>query len=182
MSHLQKALEEFGSEFVRYMKLNLGATRNRISRRSTWKKNGKKWRATSTKIKRRKGNSVATGKLQGSIRHKVEGTKVQIFMESYGDNVEYGRPPNSKMAPPSNIYKWTQAKKIKLRNLKTGKFEPETKTGRKSMSFQMNRSIAYYGIEPFPFRAQAFTRAYKEHKDAIVEAFKKDIEDGFDNN
>lgn len=178
MKNLTKALNEFGSEAVRYMKLNLGVTRRRISRRSKWKKNGKKWRATSTKIKYRKGRSVATGKLQSSVKHKVVGTKVQISMESYGDNVEYGRAPNSKMAPPSSIYKWTQAKKIQLRDLKTGKFEKEDHKKRKAMAFQMNRSIAYFGIEPYPFRSMAITRALDEHRGKIAEAMIKDIQDG----
>jgi len=178
MTNLEKALDDFGSELVRYMRLNLGVTRNRISRRSKWKKNGSKWKATSTKIKKRKGNSVATGKLQASIRHKVEDTKVQVYMESYGDNVEHGRAPNRKMAPPSNIYKWTQAKKLKLRDLKTGKFVAESKPARKSMAFQINRSIGYFGIEPYPFRSMAYTRAISEHKNLIAAAFAKDIDDG----
>lgn len=179
MKNLQQALESFGSELARYMKLNLGAKRTKTGRRSTWKKIGKgQWKPKTTKTRKYRANSVASGKLQKSIRHKVVGSKVQISMLEYGQFVEKGRMPKSKMAPPSAIKQWTRNKKLKFRDLKTGKFKSETRSSRDGMAFAINRSIAYFGIEPFPFQLQALERAYKEHKENIMEAIKKDLQDG----
>ena len=53
-ANFEKALKDLGSEIVRKARLNLGVVRQRKGYRSTWKKSGKKWTPTSTKIVRAK--------------------------------------------------------------------------------------------------------------------------------
>lgn len=85
-ANYKKALAKFRDEVVRRAKLNLGVTRRRIRRRSTWKKTSSGWKPTSTRIIYKKGRSVASGKLQSSIRGVVNAKmNVEIYYEKYGE-------------------------------------------------------------------------------------------------
>ena len=182
-ANYRKAVEKFKNEVVRRAKLNLGVTRRRISRRSTWKKTGSRWIPTSTKIKYKKGRSVASGKLQSSIRGKVNRKlNVEIYYESYGDFVQQGRrPKGNKMAPPKKIYQWTKMKRMRIQDIEKGGFKKESESARKGMAFAINRSINYFGIEPYPFLDMAVEETMKKEMKNLTEAWKKDMIDGINN-
>ncbi len=181
-ANVEKAVRFLGSEIVRRARLNLGVVRKRTGYRSTWKKSGKKWTPTSTKKVTSKRNSVATGKLQKSIRYELTPTLgLKLYYEKYGDYVQSGRKGKSKGAPVGAIAKWSKMKRLKPRDMATGKFIAKSKGSVSSMNFMVNRSMAYYGVPAYPFMDKAIEESYDKELDNIYEAFKKDVADGLDN-
>jgi len=128
------------------MRLSLQAKRKRTVHRSTWK-NGQ---LQGTKKKTIRANSVASGDLVRSIRGVRVGDHWGIEMDKSGDYVRYGRE-KGKGIPVDALMKWIKDKKLKPRDVKTGKFLKRTKSNYRAMAFMMNRSIKEFGIEPFDF-------------------------------
>jgi hypothetical protein len=180
-ANFEKAVKRLGSEIVRRARLNLGVVRQRQGYRSTWKKSGKKWTPTSTKIVRSKRNSIASGKLRDSIRYQMSGLNVGLYYEKYGDYVQSGRKGKSKMAPPIAMRSYTKMKRLKPRDMKTGKFIKATESNMNSMAFMINRSMSYYGVPAYPFMDKAIEESYEKELQNLLEAFKKDLADGIDN-
>ena len=174
-ANTKKALATIGTEIVRNMRLNLGAVRKRKSYRSTWKGN----KPTSTKIKYRKSNSIASGKLWKSIKSRVtKNMTIEISQLSYGTYIEKGRRGKAKIPPSKEIARWTKMKKIPVRDLETGKFKKTSKIAKSGQSFVIARSIAWYGIEAYPYQAMAVKKVIEKERGNLITALKKDIQDG----
>lgn len=180
-ANFQNALKQLGSEIVRKARLNLGVVRQRKGYRSTWKKKGKKWTPTSTKIVRTKRNSIASGKLRDSIRYQLNDLNVGLYYESYGDFVQSGRKGKSKMAPPLAMKSFVRMARIKPRDMETGRFKKATESNKNSTAFLINRSMSWYGVPAYPFMNRAIEDAYQQELSNLLEAFKKDLADGIDN-
>ena len=186
LSKTKLALEDFKNTIVRRAKLELGTTRPRERRRTQWKNVGTKkkpvWKVKSSVTKMKKGRYVASGKLQQSISGKLtsQGSMIQlqISQESYGENVEKGRKPKGKQPPHSNIMKWMTSKRIKVQDLKTNKFVKQTASRKKGLAYVIARSIAEFGIKPFPYMDMAFEYAINKHLPLIENALKQDMENG----
>ena len=176
------ALVKFKDEVVRLSKLELGTFRKKPRRRSTWKKTGKGWKPTSTKVKYKPGNYVASGKLQSSISGKAsvdkDGNAQILFQEeSYGAFVRAGRKPKGKFPPPNRIQEWAKVKRLPLRDLKTNEFTKSTPSKLKGRAFVIARSIAHFGIEPFDYAGKAYVAGFKKHEQKLRDALIRDIEE-----
>jgi hypothetical protein len=71
---------------------------------------------------------------------------------------------------------WVKMKRIQPRDLSTGKFK--SKANEEGMRFMMNRKIKYFGIEPFPFVAQARQQILPSFNKALTKAMSQDIKKG----
>ena len=189
-SNLKKALDDFGQEWTRLMRLELGAYRKKPRRRTKWKKVGKGWKPKMTTVKYKKGNFVNTGTLKDSIRTSVVlkpdlsnfKSLVGVDYAEHGDYVRNGRKGKKnrgKQPPPPVIADWSKMRRIKLQDLDKGGFVKESKSGRKGLGFVMGRSIAYFGIEPFDFVGLGYAEAIKRKGDDILKALVKDLGDEF---
>jgi hypothetical protein len=180
----KKALNTFVDTIVRRAKLELGTTRPRERRVTKWRNAGTKkkpvWKVKSSIVKMKRGRYVATGNLQKSIKGEVLGDSrftIRVFQADYGANVEAGRLPKSKMPPMSAIAGWTKTKRLQPRG-KDNKFIANSKTNRKGMNYVISRSIAEFGIKPFPYMDMALDYAVEKHIGDIRAAIQKDIQDG----
>lgn len=177
----QKALESFKDTIVRRAKLELGTERPRERRSAKWKRSGKGWKPTNVVVKKKRGRYVASGKLQQSIKGSVSVNPtfmVTIKQEDYGAFVEQGRKPKSKFPPSSKIAGWTKIKRLKPRSFKTNKFIKATPSAVKGMNYVIARSIAHFGIKPFPYMDMALDYAIEKHIPEIEKAIAKDLGNG----
>jgi hypothetical protein len=187
-SNLIEVLKKIGEETIRVAKLELVVARKRKKVRAKWDgKTGalKDYTISETKATRR---SVATGKLKDSMRYTwavQQGVPtINIRGEEYAEYVNKGRFPyvlkadkSGKGIPPSAMKQWVENdKKLKPRDLKTGKVLPKTPSRMKSMAFLMNRKIKYFGIQPTDFLTTARTRAEEKYQDELIAAYGKDLE------
>ena len=175
--HLKEALQTYGDRATQLAKLELGTYKPRPVRKTTW--NG--MNPQSTKVTFRKRRAVASGKLQKSIKYKVNSKTdtpfVEFIFEDYGKFVEEGRK-KGKGVPPAALRKWiTKDRKLRYFNRKTNRFESMTEGKLKGMMFTINRSIKAFGIEPRPFMKPSERKSMQENFQAITDAFEKDILD-----
>lgn len=191
-NNLKKALDDFGTEWARLMRLELGAKRKKPRRRTKWKKMSRGWKPISTKVKYKQGNFVNTGELKDSIRTKTSvkadlsdfKTLVGVDYAQHGEYVRKGRQGKKrrgKQPPPPAIADWSKMRNIRLQDLETNKFVKETDKGRKGLGFVMGRSIAYFGIPAFDFVTLGYDEAIKRKGKSILDALIKDLGDEFDN-
>tara|TARA_R110000868_G_scaffold409748_1_gene695878 strand:- start:10 stop:555 length:546 start_codon:yes stop_codon:yes gene_type:complete len=137
--------------------------------------------------------NTATGKLQGSLKHKVEETKdgfeLKFLASRYATFVnkgvsgtkvrrtyidEKGRrkvsPYRFKKQPPTLfIENWIKTKGIKGRD-KKGRF-----IKRKSLAFLIARSIKKKGLRGLSFYTQPLSWSYKVFKKEMEKSFKEDV-------
>ena len=96
-----------------------------------------------------KADKSATGRLIKSLHSKVISgpffDTIKIDGESYLRFVDKGRRPGSKPPPVSKIMKWMDARGIKGRDKKTGKFIPK-----RQAAFMIARSIGKKGFRNQP--------------------------------
>lgn len=137
--------------------------------------------------------NTATGRLQGSLKHKVEETKdgyeLKFLASKYSSFVnkgvsgtkgrrtyidERGRrkvsPYRFKKQPPTLfIENWIKTKGIKGRDRK-GRF-----IKRKSLAFLIARSIKHKGLKGLSFYTQPLSYSYNVFKKEMEKAFKNDV-------
>lgn len=182
MSALNISLVGFAEEWVRRIRLNLGVVRKRKGYRNTWKKNGSAWILTGSKVRMFRSNSVASGQLQRSVKARISKGTISISENEYGQYLEAGRKPNGRR-PPSTAFNYfddgyTKQKRILARDLNSGRVLSNSETARNSQAFLMARSIGVHGIEPYPYKADAFRVTYKNQKDKLIQGFTNDFSDG----
>jgi hypothetical protein len=132
----ERALNKFGELFTQHLKQKL---QERIYPYAPGYNGGGVQRGLS--------NKVATGKLLNSIDYSVEidangdPTLVMTYLD-YFDNVNWGRRPNKKKVPISNILEWIRVRGIRGRNPR-GQFIPNL-----SFAFAIQTNIYKFGIKP----------------------------------
>lgn len=161
--------------------LELTAKRPRTAIRSSWEKVGDGWKPVAPQKKVFRGNYVASGNLVKSIRPFSDGLEFGITALWYAEAIRAGRQPwpnwkfkGNKYIPPDAMKEWTEIKRLRPRNVKTGQFIANTEKNRNAMRFMMNRKIRYFGIEPFDFKQIAQRTTMAKFKPLIDAAIKKD--------
>jgi hypothetical protein len=81
------------------------------------------------------------------------------------------------MPPIASILKWTNKKRLRLRNKETGKF---MKGGQQSLAFLIARSIFMYGKKPSYWFSDAFESAYKKLPQELIDKYALDVESFLD--
>jgi len=126
----------------------------------------------------RGANRFATGTLYDSITFKIspEGD-VDFLYEDYGDYVESGRKPGSRMPPVEPIMAWATAKRLPQFRDKKGRFISNEARG-----WLIARAIGRDGFRPVKFFSDAFDIAIEEYPVTVIEdSIAKQIESEFDN-
>lgn len=161
--------------------LELTAKRPRTAIRASWEKVGDGWKVVTDQRKTFRGNYVASGNLVKSIRPFSKGLEFGMTALWYAEAIRAGRKPwpnskykGNKYIPPDAMKEWTQNKRLRPRDIKTGQFIPNTEKNRNAMRFLMNRKIKYFGIEPFDFKRIAQRTTMAKFKPAIDVAIKLD--------
>ena len=138
--------------------------------------------------------NTATGKLQGSLKHKVEknkdGFELKFLASRYASFLNKGVSGNevrrtyidekgnrkaspfrfkNQQPPSAAIERWISVKGIRGRD-KKGRF-----ITRKSLAFLMARSIKKKGIRALNFYTQPLSWSYKEFKKQMEKNFKEDV-------
>jgi len=167
----KKALQDFGKNVVIAAKKNLKKKRKR--------RNGKSYPL------------VNSGELEKSVSQKVKGSfQLEFMFADYGSYLDagvdgtkkkYGQRKfglktysyKTKMPPVATILKWTNKKRLRLRNKETGKF---MKGGQQSLAFLIARSIFMYGQKPSYWFTQAFESAYKKLPQELIDKYALDVE------
>lgn len=122
-----------------------------------------------------KGNATKT--LRGALRYWIKETKsgFRIAFGARGAGAQYvrwveeGRGPGRR-PPMEPIRQWVRAKPLKLRNLKTGRFQPLTDQNVNSAAFLIARKIGEKGTEG----KEIFKRAVETYRPEI-EAIQKTV-------
>lgn len=167
----KKALQDFGKNVVIAAKKNLKKKRKR--------RNGKSYPL------------VNSGELEKSVSQKVKGSfQLEFMFADYGSYLDagvdgtkkkYGQRKfglktysyKTKMPPIASILKWTNKKRLRLRNKETGKF---MKGGQQSLAFLIARSIFMYGKKPSYWFSDAFESAYKKLPQELIDKYALDVE------
>jgi hypothetical protein len=134
-------IEDFAQRVIERAQRNLGATRTI---------NGKKVRRVSS--------GTLKDSLTFTINYKARSTEI-LFGASgkakyYGDIIEEGRKPNSKMPPIGPIMDWMKQKPVRLRGPKGG-FVKTTPEGLRSAAFAIAKAIGKRGIVGIHFMKDA---------------------------
>tara|TARA_R100000664_G_C2758640_1_gene147708 strand:+ start:2603 stop:3139 length:537 start_codon:yes stop_codon:yes gene_type:complete len=149
-------------------------------------------RSNLTKAKKNVNKS-----LYNSIRFKVvntpDGFSVNFYMEDYGTFVDKGVSGNkniqeyktwdertvespykykSKQPPPGILEKWIQARGLKGRDKKTGRF-----ISNKSLAFLIGKSIKLKGIKGISFFQRPLSLGLKRFGPELLKNLKEDIID-----
>ena len=174
----KKALQDFGKNVVIAAKKNLKKKRKR--------RNGKSYPLVNTGQLERSVNDklkVSSNSFQlefmfadyGSFLDAgVDGTKKRYGQRKYGlKTFSY----KTKMPPIATILKWTNQKRLRLRNKETGKF---MKGGQQSLAFLIARSIFMYGQKPSYWFTEAFESAYKKLPQELIDKYALDVESFLD--
>jgi hypothetical protein len=127
----------------------------------------------------RKANASKT--LREGLRYWITERKFGITLNvgARGPSAKYviyadkGRGPG-KMPPIDKIETWVKIKPVKLRNLKTGKFEKRTPQKIRSVAFLIARKIGREGSEGSDFYSDAI-KAWQPEIDAVKGIIKADI-------
>jgi hypothetical protein len=186
----EKVMRSLGGAIVARTELELNLTRDRQSRRTSWKKAGpNKWQVKRTIVRKRKGRITATGRLAQSFNFKVKGNPdgegppvLEIWAEDYAQWVDQGRPPTNGSGPgilQPKIRQWTYDKRIRPRKItpKGAKFIKDTKQARDTMAFLMTRSIHHFGYKGTNFISDSLNGTIPKFEEALQEAITKDITD-----
>lgn len=150
-------IEDFAQRVIERAQRNLGATRT---------------------IKGKKVRRVSTGTLKDSltytIKNKARSTEM-IFGASgrakyYGDIIEEGRKPNSRMPPIEPIMEWMRQKPVRLKGPKGG-FIRTTPKAMRAAAFAIAKAIGERGIVGIHF----MTEAIEEELEAAGEDFANEL-------
>ncbi len=178
-----EVLNKYGEEVVRRAKMNLNITLTIPTAKATGWRNGQ---PTGVKKGTKKRRVSASGKLRDSIAYEIKETDTEVMVNvlgaDYWEVVDKGRKPKlSKGASPvkgvpvDTLAKWSETKKIKPRDLNTGKFIKNTPKNRQAMNFLMNRKIRWFGTAPTQFMTYALNDARSIFEDEITQAVLKDV-------
>jgi hypothetical protein len=125
----------------------------------------------------RGADRFATGTLYDSISYKITPDgDVDFFYEDYGDYVESGRKPGSRMPPVGPIMQWATAKRLPQFRDKKGRF-----ISNESRGWLIARAIGRDGFRPVKFFSDAFDIAIEEYPVTVIEdSIAKEIENAFE--
>lgn len=121
---------------------------------------------------------VATGVLYDSISFKItQDGDVQFYYEDYGDNVEAGRKPGSRMPPVQKIIAWAKIKGLpQFRDKETGRYLSHEQRG-----WMIAKAVARDGFRPIRFFSEAFDLAINQYPvEKIEDIIEKNIEKSMD--
>ena len=174
----KKALQDFGKNVVIAAKKNLKKQRKR--------RNGKSYPlVNSGQLERSVDDKVKTSPNSFQLEFMfadygayldagVDGTKTKYGLRKFGlKTFSY----KTKMPPIATILKWTNSKRLRLRNKETGKF---TKGGQQSLAFMIARSIFRHGQKPSYWFTEAFEIAYKKLPQELIDKYALDVESFLD--
>jgi len=176
------ALNKFSSNVIRLAKIELGARRTIIGRRTKWK--GRK-PISSVKVNR-KGIINASGTLSKSLSSDIEevngGLEVKFEMEDYGKFIDEGRKAG-KVSKNARIDKWAKKKPLKPRVFKDGKmggYAKDTQQARKAMDFMIRRKIQAFGYEKTEFFTEPFNKELNKLTKPLEDALADDLAKSFE--
>lgn len=121
---------------------------------------------------------VATGVLYDSISFQItQEAEVKFYYEEYGDNVEAGRKPGSRMPPVQKIITWAKIKGLpQFRDKETGRYLSHEARG-----WMIAKAVARDGFRPIRFFSEAFDLAIEQYPtEMIEEILAKNVENTFD--
>jgi len=127
----------------------------------------------------RKAN--ASKDLSESLRYWITETRSGITLNlgarapgnKYAIYADQGRGPG-KMPPLAKIEAWVKIKPLKLRDLKTGRFQKVTPARIRSAAFLIARKIGREGTEGSRFFSDA-VKTYQPEIEAVKQTVKQDI-------
>jgi hypothetical protein len=127
----------------------------------------------------RKAN--ASKELSESLRYWITETKRGITLNlgarapgnKYAIYADQGRGPG-KMPPISKIEAWVKIKPLKLRDLKTGRFQKRTPARMRSVAFLIARKIGREGTEGSKYFTDAL-KTYEPEIEAIKGVIRSEI-------
>ena len=133
---------------------------------------------TLAKANLQNAGRVATGTLYESIGYEITPDGDVLFSyEDYGDYVESGRKPGSRMPPVAPIAAWAKVKGLPQFRDKKGRFLSNEQRG-----WILAKAIARDGFRPVRFFSDAFDLAIQEYpEDFIAAELAKQIENQFNN-
>ena len=175
-------LETFSARVVRLARVELGARRTIVGRRTKWK--GRK-PISSVKVNR-KGVINSSGTLSKSLSYEIKGSstspEVMFEMEDYGVFIDEGRKAG-KVSKSARIDAWAKRKPLKPRVFKNGKmggYAKDTVQARKAMDFMIRRKIQAFGYEKTEFFTEPFNKEVNKITKPLEEALANDILKSFD--
>lgn len=174
--HLQKVLERFAHNTALNARRALEAKRKKVSIRATWTKAGGEWKPTSQTRRTYLGNSIASGRLARSLTGQATESAIIFEMDYYGQWIDQGRKPSKKFPPPLAMRQYLTDKKIRLRDVGTGRFTKSPEAAKKAVAFLIGRKIKAFGIPATGFFSTIFLRAYDKLPDEIAEALVLDFD------
>ncbi len=170
-------MKAFAERVKKAAQLNLGATRS--------------IRYNDGSIKRRR--NVSSGRLKDTISYVTSiapHPALQFFFERYGtfldegvDGTKYRVPGNSrfsfrsKQPPKKFILEWMRQRRVKARDLETGKFVKQTKENLDTAAYLIGRSIKLRGIPKTEWFSQPFRDEFAKLPPEYVEALGKDVDE-----
>lgn len=173
----EAVMKAFAERVKKAAQLNLGATRS--------------IRYNDGSIKRRR--NVSSGRLKDTISYVTSiapHPALQFFFERYGtfldegvDGTKYRVPGNSrfsfrsKQPPKKFILEWMRQRRVKARDLETGKFVKQTKENLDTAAYLIGRSIKLRGIPKTEWFSQPFRDEFAKLPPEYVEALGKDVDE-----
>ena len=177
------ALNTFSKRVIKLAKIELGARRTIVGRRTKWK--GRK-PISSVKVNR-KGIINTSGTLSKSLSYELDnssqGAEVKFEMEGYGILVDEGRKPGG-LSKSARIDKWAKKKPLKPRVFKNGKmggFAKDTTQAREAMEFMIRRKIQAFGYEKTEFFTEPFNKEVNKITKPLEDALADDLVKSFNN-
>ena len=177
-----EAINKFSSNVIRLAKIELGARRTIVGRRTKWKGRSP---VSSQKISR-KGIINASGTLSKSLDYDIKevngDAEVYFEMEDYGIFIDEGRKAG-KVSRSARIDKWAKNKGLKPRVFKDGKmggYAKDTQQARKAMDFMIRRKIQAFGYEKTEFFTEPFNNELNKLTKTLEDALADDMVKSFD--
>lgn len=177
-----EAINKFSSNVIRLAKIELGARRTIVGRRTKWKGRNP---ISSVKVNR-KGIINASGTLSKSLSSDIEevsgGVEVKFEMESYGYWIDNGRKAG-RVSKNARIDRWAKNKGLKPRVFKDGKmggYAKDTQQARKAMDFMIRRKIQAFGYEKTEFFTEPFNNEFNKLTKPLEDALANDMVKSFD--
>lgn len=124
-----------------------------------------------------RSDRVASGDLLNNIEFEVlqNGTsfKVNLNLASYWKYLEEGTQPH--FPPISALLKWIEIKPVLPRPFDNGRIPTP-----RQLAFLIGRKISQTGTKGSPDLHNAVTKINEEHRQKIIEAFTKDVQNTMD--
>ena len=163
MSNIEKIINDFWSNVIKFARLNIGQTRT---------------------VKNFKGRNVKrriedTGKLRNSLDYEVKvmpnSFSSFLVMEDYGTDIDQGKKAGGMPANIQSLKKWIRHKPARLRDIK-GQFVKMDDLRVTSFAKHIQYMHQRFGTAATNFLSDPFEKEFKKLPDELIEAFGLDVE------